>query len=156
MYKTLKTFSMLRSELTLSMYSKTDFWLVNFENLLLPQQKLEHKFWVKHDKCLKFWSKIELSLSHIQEFSDASAADNFWKHCDKSRNCPKQAISSFATICSTLYSNYTYIYRAFPCFCQEIFNVICCIFCVCGKGLTEVYSTLEIRRTKLLHEQFLS
>ena len=35
--------------------------------------------------------------------SDASAADNFWKPCDKRRNCAKQAISPFATMFSTLF-----------------------------------------------------
>ena len=40
----------------------------------------------------------------------------------------KRAISSFATMFSTLFSNLTYIYRAFPCFCLDVSKVVCCRF----------------------------
>ena len=39
-----------------------------------------------------------VTLSHFKTHVDASAADNFWKLCDKSRNCSKQAISPFITM----------------------------------------------------------
>ena len=63
-----------------------------------------------------------LTLSHIQMLSDASASENFWKHCDKSRIYSKQAISSFATLFSKPFSNYTYIYRAFQLFLPGFFQ----------------------------------
>ena len=55
---------------------------------------------------------FELNPSPISTLVDACAADDFWKHCDKRR---KRAMSSLATMFSTLFSNYTYIYRAFLC-----------------------------------------
>ena len=60
---------------------------------------------------------------------DASTADGFWKHC--------------ATMFSTLFNNYTYIFRAFPCFCLVVFKVVCCTFVVCAKGLTFLMSNLS-------------
>ena len=56
-----------------------------------------------------------------------TAADDFWKHCGKRRNCSSWAISHFATMAmfSILFNNYTFIYGEFLCF----------RFVVCGKGL---------------------
>ena len=42
-----------------------------------------------------------LTLSHLYTHFDASAADDFWKHRDKRRNCSKRAISSYSTMFST-------------------------------------------------------
>ena len=74
---------------------------------------------------------------------DVSAADIFWKHCDKRRNCSKQAISPFATIFSISLSNNTYNCKMFPYFWVDIFNVICCRFAVCGKGLINFLHDLK-------------
>ena len=68
-------------------------------------------FWYKEKHALTIWvvslySTMFLTLSH------ASAADDFWKHRVKSRNCSERAISSFDTMFSTLFSKYTNIYRA--------------------------------------------
>ena len=78
---------------------------------------------------------VNFNLFLIQTLSDTSAADAFWKHCDKRRNCWKWAIFLFATIFSTFCSNHTFIYRDFPVFCKHAFKVGCCRFVVCGKGL---------------------
>ena len=44
-----------------------------------------------------------LTLSLIYTLSDASAADGLLKkHSHKRKNCSKQAISPFASMCSTL------------------------------------------------------
>ena len=50
--------------------------------------------------------------------SDASAADNFGKHCDKKRNCSKLLISPFVTTLSTFYGDYkpSFISRVFMLF----------------------------------------
>ena len=80
-----------------------------------------------------------LTLSHINTLSNASAVDNFWKHCDNKRNCSKQAISPFATMFLTFFQYIviiTFIYRGFPCYCLGNFKVVCCRFVVCGKGLS--------------------
>ena len=74
-----------------------------------------------------------LTLSHIKKFSDASTADVFWKHCDKSRNCIKLAISPFAIMFSTFYSKYIFNYCDLPYLFLDIFKAICCSFEVCGK-----------------------
>ena len=82
-----------------------------------------------------FLQQNSLILYHILTLSDASAADDFWKHCGKGRNCSKREISPFVTMFTTFCINYTFIYRDFQFFCQLAFKVICCRFAVCGKGL---------------------
>ena len=42
----------------------------------------------------------------------------------------------FATMFSTLFSKYTYIYRAFLCVCLDTFKIVCSRFVICGKGLS--------------------
>ena len=44
----------------------------------------------------EFQHSNTLTLSHLHTLSDASAEDDFWKHCDKGRNCSKRAISPFS------------------------------------------------------------
>ena len=52
-----------------------------------------------------FYDKISpLTLSNKQTLSDASAADDFRKHCDKQWNCSKQAFSPFALTFPYLFS----------------------------------------------------
>ena len=73
-----------------------------------------------------------LTLSHPKTNLDASAAEGFWKHRDKMRNCSKRVITSFVTMFSTVFSNYTYNYRE----CSHVlvdFKVFCCSIVVCGK-----------------------
>ena len=70
---------------------------------------------------------ILLTLSHIyRRFLTTSAVDNFWKHCDKIRNCSKRAISHFATVFSTLFNNSTLLSWDFSHFCKDVFKVVCC------------------------------
>ena len=54
-----------------------------------------------------------LSLSHRYMLSDTSAADDFWNHCDKRKNCSWWAISPFSTMISTIITIQTIIYRDF-------------------------------------------
>ena len=50
---------------------------------------------------------------------------------------------------STFFSNYTFINGNSPCFCPDVFKVICCRFVVCGKGLIENFNNVIF--TWLLH-----
>ena len=54
---------------------------------------------------------------------------------DKQRNCSKQANSPFATVFSTLFNYYIITYRDFSHICLDVFQVVCCRFGVCRKGL---------------------
>ena len=45
-------------------------------------------------------------------------------------------ISPFATMCLTLFNNYTIICRDNQCFRPDLFKVICCRFVMCGKRIT--------------------
>ena len=81
------------------------------------------------------WCLNQITLSDIYTVSDAFAEDKFWKHCDRRRNCSKQAISPFATMFSILFSNCTFIYRYFPRFWLIVFKFFYCRCVVCGKGL---------------------
>ena len=96
-----------------------------------------------------------LSLSHMREFPTIKtltlfllnpfpAADDCWKHCDKSRNCSIRTISSFVTMCSTFFSNNTYILSDFLGFCLDVFKVVCCRFVICGKGLSKYNRYWEV------------
>ena len=67
-----------------------------------------------------------LTLSLIQMKFDTSAADDFWKHCDKRRNC-SWSISRFA-IMYNLYSNFIAIFETIPQFWQDLFKIVCCNF----------------------------
>ena len=69
--------------------------------------------------------------------------DAFWRLCSRPllKTLTKgetawsiRAISTFATVLfSTLFNNYTIIYRDFSYFCQDVFKVIvCCRFALCG------------------------
>ena len=53
-------------------------------------------------------------LTHIQTLTAASAADIFWKHCDKRRNHSWCAIFHFVTIFSPLFNGKCFIYRGLP------------------------------------------
>ena len=86
-----------------------------------------------------------LTLFPLMTHSDACAADDFWKHCDKRRNCSKRAISPFATMFSVDFSNYTFIYRDLPCFCMFVFKVVCWIFSVFSIFLHDFF------QSRLLH-----
>ena len=63
------------------------------------------------------WSSAPLTLYA------ASAAVNFWKHCDKNRKLLKKI------------HNFGNIYRKFPYFCRDVLRVVFCRFVVYGKGL---------------------
>ena len=70
---------------------------------------------------------------------DASAADGFLKTLRQKKKLLKP-----------LFSNYTYIYRAFSCFFLDTFNVVCYRFVVCGKRVNIVlkyrpYTIFSIR-----------
>ena len=72
---------------------------------------------------------FKLTHSHLKLLADASAADDFSKHCDKRRNCSKQAISPFATTFFQFSKQlHTLIYRDFLCFCPYVSKVLCCRF----------------------------
>ena len=60
-------------------------------------------------------------------------------------NCSWWAVSPFATMFSTLFSNYTYIYRTFSCFCLVVFKVVCCTFAACVDGLLYYLHTSTCR-----------
>ena len=80
-------------------------------------------------------SKIFITRRHF----DASAADDFWKHNGKRRNCLEWGISPFATKFSTLFNNSTFVSRDFPNLCLYVFKVVCCGVLVWGKGLMKVW-----------------
>ena len=45
-------------------------------------------------KCICIWKHLTLSL--IETVSDASVADEFWKLCNKRRNCSKQCVQLYS------------------------------------------------------------
>ena len=92
----------------------------------------------------------EKTLNSFPPHFEASAADIFWKHWDKRRNCLKRAIYPIATMFSTYFSSYTCILRAFPCVCLYTFKVICYRFAVFGKGLYILQKEGFILRNKYL------
>ena len=53
-------------------------------------------------------------------------------------------MSPFATIFSTFISNYSFIYKDFPCFSKDVFEVVCCRFDVYGKGIKNFWSCIWI------------
>ena len=55
---------------------------------------------------------------------------------------------------SYLFTNYTYINRAFPCFSQDTFKVVCCRLVVCGKG-SKKKSLMMIHNFLLLEHNML-
>ena len=55
---------------------------------------------------------------------------------EKRTHWSTRVIFPFAIMFSTLFSKYTLIYIIFvPCFCLDVYKVICSWFAVCGKGL---------------------
>ena len=69
-----------------------------------------------------------LILYHIHTLDDASASDDFWKHCGNRIKC------SFSFY-HNVFINPTLIYRLFLYFCLKIFNVVCYRCVVCCKWL---------------------
>ena len=70
---------------------------------------------------------------YIQTYSDASTADNLWKHCEKRRNCSHWATSRFAIMFSTPFKTHSFIFQA-----------VCCKFVVCEKGLNCIMCFLKV------------
>ena len=88
-------------------------------------------------------SSYWFTLSHIQTLSWA-ADENLKAYWQKEEIALKQAISPFATMLSTLFNSFSYIYWNFPYFCLEVFQVCCCKFDLCGKGLWTTHSLLPM------------
>ena len=77
----------------------------------------------------------------------------FWRICSRrlmktlwqKEKLLKTSNYSFChTVFNFFFSNYTFIYRDFPCCYLNVFKVICCRFVLCGKGLTLYYFALFI------------
>ena len=99
-----------------------------------------------HLKSLQTPLFLCLTLSHIQTLSDASATDNFWKHCGKREKFLMMSNFSFCQniqLSFQLYStkNHMFIDRDFPYFCLNVFKVICCKFSVRVKALINPFPT---------------
>ena len=56
----------------------------------------------------------------IFPFVEASAADDFWKPCDKRRSCSKLAISPFATMLLSPLNNIFKFIESFHSFAQMV------------------------------------
>ena len=73
----------------------------------------EHKFLLLYLTMMKVDVVVSpicsSTLSHIHTLSDVSAADDFWQHSYKNKNCLKQAISPFATVFWSLFDHSTFI-----------------------------------------------
>ena len=69
----------------------------------------------------------------MQKLSDASEADNFWKHCDKRRNFSWCAISPFATIFSIILNCYTFILWRFYIMSKQTLTFILWRFYIMSK-----------------------
>ena len=95
----------------------TKFWTF-FSNYSFSNRDFPY-FWVD---IFKVVCGKGLTVLLLQTRFDASAADVFWKHCDKRRNCSRRAISPFATKFSTICSNYSYINRDFFLFLSRHFQ----------------------------------
>ena len=75
---------------------------VNYRTEAMAVQKVcAHDHWIDNLRRYPFPTYSKLSISEIQTRSDASSADNPWKHCDKRGNCSWWAISPFSTMFST-------------------------------------------------------
>ena len=61
-----------------------------------------------------------LTLFHIQTISDASAGVDLCRHHGKREI--ERSLSSFATMFSTLFNKYSFIYRDFPYLCLDVFK----------------------------------
>ena len=84
----------------------------------------------------KFSAADFLTLSYLQTHFDATAAENFWKHCGQRWICSSWAISPLATMFSTLFNNKAIFYGDFWGFCHYVSRFVCCRSVVCGEGLT--------------------
>ena len=91
-----------------------------------------------------------LILSHIQTFSDTSAADDFWKHCQKEKFLKLSTISPFVTMFSILSSNYIIICIYFLCLFLDVDKVVGCRFVVCGRWLKDM--NLPVKMTSPLKD----
>ena len=97
------------------------------------------------------WQNTIQPFPTYRFFLDTSAADFYWKQCDKRINCSKQAISSFATTFSFLVNDYTFIYKNYPFFCLNYWQsrlLACrCIVCVKRKVSQFVRNYLQSLET---------
>ena len=85
-------------------------------------------------KMKKFFHNEQV-LALPQSFQKKSASGKGLTLSDAScSRQPKQAISPFVTLFSTLFNNHIFIYVDFPFLCQDVFNVVC-KFLLCEKGL---------------------
>ena len=41
---------------------------------------------------------------------------------------------------------FSFIYKDFQCLCVDVFNIVCCRFIVCGKGLNKICSYIYITK----------
>ena len=108
-------------------FAADDFWKrLNCRrkiNLLFQTLSLDLLFGCVAKKMLRILSVLFVgmvfyavcTLSHKQTLSEASVVATF------------ENIVNFV-------SNYTFIYRDIPCFCQDVLKVVCYRFVVSGKG----------------------
>ena len=98
--------------------------------LLYSLSTIQEFYWIQKSGCH--------CITHKQKAktSDASPSDDIWKHCVKRR---KFAISPFATVFPTPFSNNTYYFCGFPYLFPNVFKVICCRYVLCVKGLNIFY-----------------
>ena len=88
------------------------------------------------DQSLCRWNVYTFSCKHM---CDSSAADNFYQHCGKSRNCSQWALSQCFQLFLIIVPLFIDIFHSF---CQALFKVTCCKLVVCGKALnTRFYLT---------------
>ena len=61
----------------------------------------------------------------------------------------KGAIPPLVMMLTTLFNNYSFICREFPCFCSDVFKVDSCRFLGCGKELHHFQESQLFRRLQL-------
>ena len=74
--------------------------------------------------------RVSHTYFHIQTLPKASAADDYWKRCDKRRNCSRRANCFFFIMFSTLFNNNNFIYRDFStvvrsCNQRRLLQIVC-------------------------------
>ena len=86
------------------------FWLLITRLVFLGHNSL-CIYWQCFYQSVPIFYKIN-PFSYLHMRFDAFEADEFWKHCGKWRNCWRWAFSTFATMLSSLFDNYTFMHNS--------------------------------------------
>ena len=127
-------------------------WTLNYYLACLSDYHERHTL---HLLCnylnISFYLLVSLSLSHLKTLFEAATVDNLWKHFDKRRNSSKQAISHFAKMILTYFSNYIFIFMSWV----DIIKVVLYRFVVRVKVSTFSLIQMLLNSSLIKNDQFL-